>query len=168
MDKKKRPELITVLSCLRDSERVNMGINRNGKQFDLYGEAANLKDLDELNGYFVDSIGRAAAQGIEIEASKDIQNNDGPDDVKYNRDPSKVEAEDDDRIRFGDVVGFKTLAGDLSTGIVIYICDDNAAILHKNFYDEHLHVTYCLLENLRRLKITYSELSEDIIDWLAN
>lgn len=158
MDKKKRPELMTVLSCLRDSERVNVGINRNGKQFDLFAEASALKDLGVLNGYFVDSIGRAAAQGINIEASKDAQNNDDPD-----------ENIDDDRIRFGDVVGMaSSRTADVTTGIVIDIRDGNAAVLYQDRFDKRLAVAYRLLDDLRRLKITYSELSEDVMDWLAN
>lgn len=155
---KKRLELTTVLSCLRDSESVNLRINRgNEKHLDLFGEAATLKDLNALYGYFVDSIGPAPLQGIEIEVSKDIPSNDDPD--------KKV---DDDHIRFGDVVGFKTCAGDITTGIVIDIRDGNAAILYRSIYDDRFDVAYNLLEDLRRLKITYSEITEDITDWLAN
>lgn len=158
MDKKKRPELMAVLSCLRDSEHVNMGISRNGKHFDLYGEAATLKDLYVLNGYFVDSIGRAPLQGVEIEISKDVQNND-----------DAAENMDDDHIRFGDVVGMtSSRTDDVTIGIIIDIRDGNAAILYQDKFDKRLAVAYRLLDDLKRLKITYSELSEDVMDWLAN
>lgn len=154
---KKRPELTTVLSCLRDSESVNLRINRsNEKHLDLFGEAATLKDLNAFYGYFVDSIGPAPLQGIEIEVSKDISSNDDPD--------KKV---DDDHIRFGDIVGFKTLAGDVTTGIVINIRDGTATILYQNIYDDRLSLSYKLLEDLRRLKITYSEITEDVMEWLT-
>lgn len=160
MDKKKRPELMAVLSCLRDSEHVNMGISRNGKHFDLYGEAATLKDLYVLNGYFVDSIGRAPLQGVEIEISKDVQNND-----------DAAENMDDDHIRFGDVVGFKlgSLSNDETVGIVIDTQNKNAAgILCYDRQSHRLYVTYKLLDCLNRLKITYSEITEDVMEWLAN
>lgn len=88
-------------------------------------------------------------------------------DNKYNRDPSEVEAEDDDHIRFGDIVGFKTLAGDVTTGIVINIRDGTATILYQNIYDDRLSLSYKLLEDLRRLKITYSEITEDVMEWLT-
>lgn len=156
---KKRPELTTVLSCLRDSESVNLEIDRGDcRRLHLFGEAAFLKDVPSLNGYFVDSIGCAPLQGIEIEVSKDISSNDDPD--------KKV---DDDRIRFGDVVVFKTYVDDITTGIVISIQDDGIAdILYKKFYDDRLDVAHMLLKDLRRLKITYSEITEDVMEWLAN
>lgn len=95
-------------------------------------------------------------------------------DNKYNRDPSEVEAEDDDHIRFGDIVGFKTLAGDVTTGIVINIRDGTATILYQNIYDDRLSLSYKPfslsykpLEDLRRLKITYSEITEDVMEWLT-
>ena len=102
---------------------------------------------------------------IEIDEDKCAISTDADD--KYNRDPSEVEAEDDDRIRFGDVVGFKTLAGDVTTGIVINIRDGTATILYQNIYDDCLSLSYKLLEDLRRLKITYSNITEDIMDWLT-
>lgn len=77
------------------------------------------------------------------------------------------EAENDDHVRFGDVVGFKTLAGDVTTGIVIDIRNGNAAILYQNIYDDRLSLSYKLLEDLRRLKITYSEITEDVMNWLT-
>lgn len=103
---------------------------------------------------------------IEIDEGKCAISTDA--DNKYNRDPSEVEAEDDDHIRFGDIVGFKTLAGDVTTGIVINIRDGTATILYQNIYDDRLSLSYKLLEDLRRLKITYSEITEDVMDWLAN
>lgn len=103
---------------------------------------------------------------IEIDEGKCAISTDA--DNKYNRDPSEVEAEDDDHIRFGDIVGFKTLAGDVTTGIVINIRDGTATILYQNICDDRLSLSYKLLEDLRRLKITYSEITEDVMDWLAN
>lgn len=103
---------------------------------------------------------------IEIDEGKCAISTDA--DNKYNRDPSEVEAEDDDHIRFGDIVGFKTLAGDVTTGIVINIRDGTATILYQNIYDDRLSLSYKLLEDLRRLKIAYSEITEDVMEWLAN
>lgn len=52
---KKRPELMTVLSCLHDSESVNLEIDRGDcRRLHLFGEAAFLKDVPSLNGYFMD------------------------------------------------------------------------------------------------------------------
>lgn len=156
---KKRPELMTVLSCLHDSESVNLEIDRGDcRRLHLFGEAAFLKDVPSLNGYFVDSIGRAALQGIEIAVSKNVQNNDDP-----------SENVDDDHIRFGDVVGMtSSRTDDVTIGIVIDIRDGKAAILYQDKFDKCLAVAYRLLDDLKRLKITYSELSEDVMDWLAN
>ena len=158
MDKKKRPELITVLSCLRDSERVSLRIDRDGKHVDLFAEASALKDLYVLNGYFVDCIGRASLEGIEIEVSKNVQSDEDP-----------VENMDDDRIRFGDMVGMaSSQTADVTIGIVIDIRDGNAAILYQDKFTKRFAVAYKLLDDLRRLKIAYSELSEDVMNWLAN
>lgn len=156
---KKRPELMTVLSCLRDSESVNLEIDRGDcRHLHLFGEASVLKDVPSLNGYFVNSIGRAALQGIEIGVSKDIQNNYDPD-----------KNADDDQIRFGDVVGMtSSRTADVTTGIVIDIRDGNAAILYQDRFNKRLAVAYRLLDDLRRLKITYSEITEDVTEWLAN
>lgn len=105
---------------------------------------------------------------IEIDEGKCAIKTD--DDVKYNRDPSEVEAEDDDCIRFGDVVGFKlgSLSNDETVGIVIDTQNKNAAgILYYDRQAHRLYVTYKLLDCLNRLKITYSEIKEDVMDWLT-